>query len=108
MPMQTAEPKNCILSYLVSDILLHVFSLTHFEIYRIAINVKMTTRKENLDPGRVHHDPHPPSHRLRRQVLGELCPHGPSVAVRARHLAPDHAEVRLLGLVRHRRLVLGL
>ena len=102
--MPIAEPKNCILS----RILLHVFNLTHFETYRIAINVKMAMRKENLDPGGVHHDPYPPAHRLRRQVLGELCPHGSGVAVRARHLAPDHAEVGLLGFARHRRLVLGL
>ena len=69
----------------------------------------MTTRsKENLDPGWVHHDPHPPAHRLRRQVLGELSPDGSGVAVRARHLAPDHAEVGLLRFARNRRLVLGL
>ena len=68
----------------------------------------MAAREENLDPGGVHHDPHPPPHRLRRQVLGELCPHGSGVAVRPRHLAPNHAEVGLLRLVGHGRLVLGL
>ena len=63
-----------------------------------------------LDSGWVHHYPNSPAHGLGWEVLGELSPHGSSVAVWPGHLAPNDAKVGLirLWLSGNGSLVLGL
>ena len=50
--------------------------------------------QDDLDGGRVEHNPDPGSHGLGRQVTSELGADGPSVAVGSGHLKQHHFSLR--------------
>jgi len=61
----------------------------------------------SLNPRGIQHDTDAPTHGLGREVLAELCPHRPAVAMGTRYLAPDDPQVARLVVAGARRLLLG-
>jgi len=61
----------------------------------------------SLNPRGIQHDADAPPHGLGGEVLAELCPHRPAVAVGTRHLAPDDPQVARLVVAGTRGLLLG-